>query len=479
MKFFKYIFLLFILFFIILYFKPISSKKDYIQLNQSVPKINLKSLEENFKEGLKIKTISDKSFYNQNEFDRFDNLLKEKYQNLYKLNLLTKINQSYVFKIKGKNSSNPVLFYAHYDVVPVTEKDWSSDPFAALTDKEGFIVGRGAFDDKASVFSLLEVFNYFLENQIIPENDLYLALGEDEEVGGLKGAKKIADYFKKENIFFEWTLDEGGFVLEGDNLKIKNQVAFVGTGERGYLDLKITLKGEAGHSSFPPKENVIEKMAKLIGFLKKEQKINNLPFSFKQMIEYSLPSMSTDYQFLFNNFWLFEPLLIYIFDQDNKLRATINSSMTTTIINGGLKSNILPSEVSVVINCRLLPGITDEYIKKMILDAYKKAKISESINLEVINYNPASTNIVPDQKSWNLIASAIKTIDSNVEPIPYLSLGGTDSTHFSEIAKNNYRFLFIRTLKDRLKGMHGVDEKISIKELEELYQFYYLLMINL
>ena len=222
--------------------------------------------------GIRIPTVSTGELgdFDYAPFEKFKNYLKESYPLVYQNTENYEINTyALVFKIKGKNSSlAPILFLSHIDVVPPGDadvvnknenvsqlndkpaprvskvaKDWEYGPFSGAI-ANGKIYGRGTLDMKGMLFSLMESANNIIENKIIPERDIYLAFGFDEEVGGKKGATQIAAHFNKLGLKFDAVYDEGGLILEKGNVAgINNDVAVVGCAEKGFLSAKIKVKG--------------------------------------------------------------------------------------------------------------------------------------------------------------------------------------------------------------------------------------------
>ncbi len=144
----------------------------------------------------------------------------------------------------------PALLMGHIDVVPVelgTEGDWVHPPFEGRI-ADGFIWGRGAMDNKGGVLAQLEAVELLLGEGYQPERTVYLAFGEDEEVGGRSGAARIADLLATRGVELEYVLDEGGGVVTGV-LPLTAPVALVGIAEKGYISLALSAVGEGGHSS--------------------------------------------------------------------------------------------------------------------------------------------------------------------------------------------------------------------------------------
>src|SRR5262249_15557296 len=121
----------------------------------------------------------------------------------------------------------------------------------------GFIWGRGTLDDKQTVLGLLEAVDVLLAKGFQPKRTIYLAFGQDEEIGGLVGAGEVAQLLRWRRGQVAFVMDEGGVLSRGLVPGLSAPVAMVGTSEKGYLSLLLTAETAGGHSSVPPKESSI------------------------------------------------------------------------------------------------------------------------------------------------------------------------------------------------------------------------------
>ncbi|WP_228451948.1 M20/M25/M40 family metallo-hydrolase [Chryseobacterium sp. G0186] len=225
-----------------------------------------------FSGGLKIPTVSTGSLgeFNYAPFGQFKEYLKNSYPLVYQNTEYVEVNQyGLVYRLKGSNPGlEPILFLSHMDVVPPGDadiknneenifrpedkplepvakvaEDWDYAPFSGVV-ANGRVYGRGAIDMKGMLFSLMESMNSLIKNKQIPQRDIYLAFGFDEEVGGKNGAIQIADYFKKKGLKFDAVYDEGGLIMRKGNIAgVDADVAVVGCAEKGFLSAKIKVKG--------------------------------------------------------------------------------------------------------------------------------------------------------------------------------------------------------------------------------------------
>lgn len=438
-------------------------------------------------EPIKELTISDKVFTNLSKaiqyptisysedaipdstaFHAFHDFLKETYPLTHEHLTLEKVNEySLLYTWKGSDKNKkPIILMSHQDVVPVDEPtlgDWEAGPFdGEITDTH--IIGRGALDDKASLIALMESVEQLLKESYTPSRTIYLAFGHDEEVGGSNGAAKIASLLKERGVKAAMTIDEGGFLADGLIPGIDNTVAILNLGEKGFASYKLTVETNGGHSSAPPKENTIGMLAKAIVELEK----NQFPYKLVEPVNHQLDYLGAELPFTkkiaFANPWLFKgPIL-----------EALNAHTTTapTIIDGGLKNNVIPTVAEATINFRILPGENIEGVKKHIENI-----ISDKIKVEPVGFltNPSPISSI-ESESFKTIEKTIRSVFPTSIVVPGLTGGGTDARYFYDVSDDVYRFYPIRLNPKSLTRFHGIDEKINKENYKELIQFSYQLI---
>lgn len=203
-------------------------------------------------EAIQIQTISalPDEAVRKARFQAFQAFLEKAYPLVHAALTVEKLNEfGLLYAWKGKNPGlKPILLLSHQDVVPVeegTEADWTYPPFSGAIE-EGFIWGRGAWDDKSTLLASLEALEKMLSEGRQPERTLMLAFGHDEEVGGRQGAGEIAKYLENQGVQFEFVLDEGGVIGKGLVPGVAQPVALIGTAEKGYLTLELSAEGPGG-----------------------------------------------------------------------------------------------------------------------------------------------------------------------------------------------------------------------------------------
>jgi carboxypeptidase PM20D1 len=428
-------------------------------------------------EAVKFRTVSyDTSRYIdstafQNLLYFLDNSYPLCHKNLQKetINALSR-----VYFWKGKNSAlKPVILLAHLDVVP-PEGEWKEDPFGGII-KDGFIWGRGTLDDKVSVLGILEAAEKLLSEGFTPERSLYFAFGHDEEVGGIKGAKKIAEWMQEKNIEAEFILDEGLVIADGIVPGLEKPVALIGIAEKGYMTMELTVNLHGGHSSMPEKETAIGVLSSAIHRLEKTKPDAKLTEPAEKFLDHIGPEMGFDKKIIFSNRWLFEKLIIKTYEKTPSGNALIRTTISPTIFSAGVKENVLPSSARAIINLRILPGEEKGQLFQMI----KEAIDDERVQLEVQSYTPPSMVSSGESFGYKKTDSTIRKIFPDILVAPSLMIAATDSKHYFRISENIYRFLPILFKKEDLERIHGKDERISVEGYRDVIRFYYELMTGM
>jgi carboxypeptidase PM20D1 len=431
---------------------------------------------------IQFKTISypDHSKTDTTEFAAFVSFLEKTYPLVHTRLVRERINHyALLYQWPGTDPSlKPLLLLGHYDVVPViegTESMWARDPFSGAIQDE-FIYGRGSLDDKSTVLGILEGVEYLLGQNFRPERTLYLAFGHDEEVSGLRGAQAIARTLKKRGIRFEMVLDEGGTIKTDGVAGLKQPVALVGIAEKGHISLRLTARGEGGHSSMPPKKTSIGLLASALERLQRKPFEATLKGPVGQMLRYLGPEMPFGQRLAIANQWLFGPILIREFSKTPSGMASLHTTIAPTIFKAGVKDNVLPIDATAVVNLRILSGDS----LRGVIDYVRKAIDNPDIEIESLGEFDAEPSVVspPDAAAFQQLHQTIKSCYPGVLVAPYLMLGATDARHYQPLSENVYRFTPFQLDEEDLKRSHGTNERIRTDTYLEMIRFYATLIKN-
>lgn len=422
-------------------------------------------------QSLTYPTISyeDTSLIDFEPYIAFHNFLRGTFPNIFH-NVNVEMISDYTMLLHWEGTDKsllPGILMAHYDVVPVSDdtKDlWSVAPFEGII-KGDTLFGRGAVDNKINLMAQMEAIDFLLKNKFWPKRDLYFVFGHDEEIGGRNGALKVAELLRDRGIKAEFVLDEGGFVTEKMVPGVTQPVALVGTSEKGYMNVELSVNIDGGHSSMPAPDNAIATLSKALNDLSQQPFESKITPSVETFIQHVAPHSKFINKLAMSNMWLFKPIIYNIYSASPSGNAMIRTSMVPTIIHGGVKDNVIPNVVKANINYRLLPGTSIE-------DAVahtKKAINNPAVNIHVKTPTQEASKVSPiDTEAFKNISNSILLNFENTVVTPFLMIAGTDSKHFDIVTDNIYKF---SPMIDPV-GFHGVDEHLNLKHYPNAIGFY-------
>ncbi|KPL80062.1 hypothetical protein ADN00_01970 [Ornatilinea apprima] len=387
------------------------------------------------------------------------------------------INQfSLVYEWPGSDPAlKPVLFMAHQDVVPVDEATldrWEQPPFSGRI-ADGFVWGRGTLDVKNQVTALLDAAEHLLARGYCPARGIFLAFGHDEEISGRQGAQQVSAWFAARGTTFEAVLDEGLAVVENALPGVKGPIALIGAAEKGYLSLKLDVTTDAGHSSTPPAETSISILAHALARLQRHPQPAHVEMM-KPLFQALGPAAPFTLRLVFANLWLFGGLARKQLDASPQSSAAIRTTTAPTILTAGMKDNVLPRSASAVVNFRLLPGDTTQSVIQRVRQTIRDPRVSiETLHESAREASPISPT---DSTAYQRLSETIQRTFGPVPVAPFTMLGASDAYHYTPLSANVYRFCPVHLDSKDLSRVHGLNERISLKNLGNMLRFYILLM---
>jgi carboxypeptidase PM20D1 len=372
-----------------------------------------------------------------------------------------------------------VALLAHQDVVPVepaTESQWKHPPFSG-TVGEGFVWGRGTWDDKANIVAQLEAVEMLLAAGFQPRQTVYLAFGADEEVGGLRGAQQIARLLQERQARLEFVLDEGMFIGEGLVPGVARPVALIGVAEKGYLSVTLKTHGVAGHSSAPPAaaQTAVGLLNAALRRLEEDPFPAGLQGVAREMFETVAPEMQGFQRVALSNLWLFGPLVTRQLERAASSNTVLRTTTAVTIVRAGTKENVIPAQAEAVVNFRILPGES----RASVLAAVR-GKVGPGVEVSELPGAVEPSPIAPTgAPSFQLLNRTLRSLDPQLVVTPALFVAAADAHHFVGLTENVYRFSPVRVQAADLPRLHGTNERIAVANLAELVRFYHQLLRNL
>lgn len=359
-----------------------------------------------------------------------------------------------IARLPGRGTSPPLLLYGHVDVVPANPDEWSHPPFAGDL-KDGEVWGRGALDMKGGVAMLVAAFLRVARERLEPAGDVVLALACDEETGSELGAKYLveehADLFEG----VRYALSEiGGFTeWVGGRRLYPIQVA-----EKQRCLIRATIRGRGGHPSTVVRETAAIKLGRLLTTLAKRR----LPVHVTPVVRTMLGAMAGALPA--HQRVALRPLavplltdrLLDLFGKDAaSLDPLLHNTATPTIVRGGESTNVIPTEINVEIDGRILPGQTPQDLVREL-----EGILLSLAELEIVREEPAARSD-PDLALYPMLAEIIRERDPDGTPMPTLIPGYTDARHFARLGIQTYGFLPMRLPPHITTALiHARDERV-------------------
>jgi len=378
-----------------------------------------------------------------------------------------------VVRYRGMGSKRPLLLLAHLDVVEAKREDWSFDPFT-LTEKEGYLYGRGTADDKTMAAVFVANLLRLKSERFVPSRDLILALTADEEGGNFNGVKwLIANH--RELIDAEYAINEGGGGVMRKGKYLTNEVQ---AAEKVYQDFRLEVHNAGGHSSMPIKDNAIYRLSAGLSRLAAFDFPVELSEITRTYFERSAPGQ-TDAQTRAD--------MIAVSKTPTDLAAAarlsaqspyFNSIMRTTCVatklEGGHALNALPQLAAANVNCRILPGTSPTQVLATLTKIVADPQIQLSLVAEATPSKPA---VLRDD-----VMSAVGTIVASMFPgvpvVPTMSTGATDGLYLRNAGIPTFGVDGLFDDIDDVRA-HGRDERVGIKQFNEDLEFQYRLITAL
>jgi len=417
----------------------------------------------------------------QDAFRGFHSYLEKTFPQVYaKLDHQVVGANNLLFTWKGADPSlKPMLLLGHQDVVPIeagTENRWTRPPFSGDI-SDSFIWGRGTLDDKMTVVGVLEAVDLLLSKGFQPKRTIILAFGQDEEVGGLEGAEKIGQLLKSRGIQAEFVTDEGGFLALGMMPGVSAPVAMIGTSEKGYLSLELTVETVGGHSSVPPSTSSIGILSEAIHKIETHPMPAHVHGPIGEFLEYGAGSASFPMRVVFRNMWLFGPVVQHILESAPDTNATLRTTAAATIFRAGTKDNVMPSRATAIVNFRLLPGDTIasviEHVRSVVDDP--RVKLAPMAGEPPVEPSPRSSVHSPNFK---LLQKTVAEVFPEAVVAPFVFVAATDSRHYALLTQDVYRFSPIPMNSEDVARIHGTNERIGIDDFARSIDFYCQLIRN-
>jgi acetylornithine deacetylase/succinyl-diaminopimelate desuccinylase-like protein len=373
-----------------------------------------------------------------------------------------------VVRLHGRGAGKPILFIAHLDVVEALRQDWSMDPFK-FNEVDGFFYGRGTSDIKQGDTVLVANFIRLKKEGWVPARDLILALTADEEGGESNGAQWLAknhhDWIDAEYCI---NTDAGDF----ESKKGKRMLLGMQTSEKNYVDFRLEVKSNGGHSSRPVKDNAIyhlsQGLSRLADF--------DFPISlnettrgyFERTAALESPASGADFRAVIGSDHAKAEDAAKRLSQSAFFNALLRTTCVATRLEGGHANNALPQTAAANVNCRMLPQDSLQNVQDTIKRVLADNRIVVSVVGEAVPAPASAINPAIVSKLQSLSAK----LYGGLPIVPVMDTGASDGKYLRIAGIPTYGVPGVFEDVDDVRA-HGKDERIGVKDFYDGVDFYY------
>ena len=375
-----------------------------------------------------------------------------------------------VVRLTGAGQGRPVLFIGHLDVVEASPQDWTYDPFK-LTEKDGWFYGRGTIDMKDGDAAMLESLIRLRREGFRPARDLIVAFTADEEAGG--DANGPAFLLKDHRDLIDGALvinldGGGGAYRNGERAYLE-----IGTSEKTYLTYTAETTSPGGHGSLPGPDNAIYRLANGLTRLERFQfpvmMTATTRASFEARAELPHGPTSADMHAVAR----VPPDLAAAarLSRNVYFNAQLRTTCVATLISGGHAENALPQRARATIQCRMMPGDSEQQVRAALVKVLDDPKITLTLDAAPI----VSPESPPSAVIMSRAAQAVHSMWPGVPIVPTMSAGFSDDrqTRNAGIPSYDLSGTWIDVDENRA---HGRDERVGIEEFDESVEYTYRLL---
>ncbi len=365
-----------------------------------------------------------------------------------------------IARIAGQGNAPPLLLYGHVDVVPADGQNWQQPPFSGVL-AQGYVWGRGALDMKGGVAMILSAVLRAKAERLQPPGDVVLAIVCDEERLGDYGARFLVETHPELFAGIRYALGEfGGFSLSiGKRRFYPIQVA-----EKQICWLRVRFSGPAGHGSMPVRGGAMAKLGRFLHRLDSRSLPIHMTAPARLMFQTMASALGGPSGLVVRQLLnpVFSGSVLRLLGRQQRLfAALVRNTVSPTMLGGSGNFNVIPVEVTVDLDGRLLPGFQpDDLIREV------RTVAGHEGQFEVVRFDPGPSSV--NMGLFGVLADILREADPEAVPCPLLLSGVTDARFFSRLGIQTYGFLPMLLPEDFnfMETIHGVNERVPVDAIE-------------
>jgi len=365
-----------------------------------------------------------------------------------------------IARLKGEGKAPPLLLYGHMDVVTTHGQKWTYPPFEGRL-VDGYIWGRGALDMKHGIAMYLAALLQAKAEKIpLPGDVIFCAVTDEEDLGTFGSGFLVSEHA---SLFqgVKYALSEfGGFNMNFGGKRIYP----IMVAEKQCCWMKITFHGRGGHGSMPVHRQAMAKLSRSLRLLDRK----HLPYHLTPPARLMMMGMATAMGGVaglamraLTSRLLVETVLSLLGERGNLFAPLLHNTVSPTIVKASEKVNVIPSEISLALDGRLLPGYSPEDMEKEV-----RSLLGEDFELEILEFSPGPA--APNMELFDTLGEVIKGLDPAGCIVPYMMSGVTDARLFSRLGIQTYGFTPLQLPDDFsfIDTIHAANERVPVKALE-------------
>lgn len=362
--------------------------------------------------------------------------------------------------------SRALLLIGHLDVVGVEKNKWTVDPFGGVI-KDGYLYGRGAIDDKGMTVANVAVLIALKRAGARLNRDVILLAEGDEEAGGQFGMKVAVEK--------HWDKIAAGYALNelGRNVMENGKTKYLGVqvSEKVAAYVDVIATGTPGHASMPQKDNAVVHLSAAtakIGAYEAPVQLNSVTRAYFEGLASLQDEETAKWMRALESSDRADHAAHLISNANPEWNAMLRDTVAPTMLQAGVRANVVPSQARGVINIRLLPG----NLLAPLLGKLKDLVNDPQVRFEV---EPDGAETAPSTSSNTDLYAAISRAATQQFPgalvLPMMSTVATDSVPLRLRNVQAYGlFLFPITDAD-YRRMHADDERIPLDSFRQGIEF--------
>jgi acetylornithine deacetylase/succinyl-diaminopimelate desuccinylase-like protein len=368
-------------------------------------------------------------------------------------------------------NATAILLLAHIDVVEANAADWERDPFT-LVEEEGVFYGRGSADDKAMAAIFVDALMRFKESGYRPARPIKIALTCGEETPyDFNGVQYLLEHHRQ-LIDAAFAINEGGLgELDAEGRRIYHGVL---AGEKIYQDFRLEIRNPGGHSSRPVPDNAIYRVAAALGriaaFQFPVEPNATVRAFFERMAEIETGQVAADMRAILRS--PPDPAALARIVADANYNAILRTTCVATQLEGGHAPNALPQRARANVNCRILPGHTQEEIRAALV------RVVADPGIEIAFKDPPERVGASPPLTREILAPVEKLSEQlwpGVPVVPMMQTGATDARFLTPVGIPTYGISGI-FWDPATRNAHGLNERVGVEALYEGREFLELLI---